>query len=187
MSRVDDAREGGVYDPPAGIERGKITGQLGFENEAVLREEVRDLIYPERVNPISALKNHGRFIDGLYCLKGTGNFPTIAERRGASYIMRSVKDGTQFARHSNNDESLRARVFRTVFNFLRNQMKLGAFRTKDPATAFFVDVSDALNPPSEQFLLKLNGRVGLATQKPAEFIVWSFSQDTRALEEEIAG
>jgi hypothetical protein len=187
MSRVDDAREGGIYDPPAGIERGKIVSLLGFENDNVLREPVRDLIYPERINPISALKNHGRFIDGLYTLKGTSNFPTIAERRGVSYIQRSVKDGTQFARHSNNDESLRARVFRTVFNFLRNQMKLGAFRTKDPATAFFVDVSDALNPPSEQFLLKLNGRIGLATQKPAEFVVWAFAQDTRALEEEIAG
>jgi len=187
MSRNDDRREGGIYDPPGGTERGKITGLQGFENDDVLREEVRDLICPELINPITALDNHGRFIDGVKTLKADGNFPTIAERRGVSYMQRSVKDGTQFARHSNNDESLRARMFRTVFNFLRNQMKLGAFSTKTPSTAFFVDVSEALNPPSEVALFKVNGRIGLATQKPAEFIIWSWSQDTRALDDELAG
>ena len=35
--------------------------------------------------------------------------------------------------------------------------------------------------------LKRVGRIGLATAKPAEFIVLRFSQDTRALEEELAG
>jgi hypothetical protein len=186
-SKVDDAREGGIYDPPAGVERGRITGLQGFENDDVLREEVRDLIVPELINPITALENHGRFIDGVETLKADGNFPTIAERRGVSYMQSRVKDGTQFARHSNNDASLRARLFRTVFNFLRNQMMLGAFRTKEPQTAFFVDVSEALNPPSEVALFKVNGRIGLATQKPAKFIIWSWSQDTRALDDELAG
>lgn len=64
-------------------------------------------------------------------------------------------------------------------------MNLGAFRTKDPATAFFVDLSDALNPPSVVFQKKVIGRIGLATQKPADWIIFYFSQDTRALLEEL--
>jgi len=187
ISRTDASSPGGIYQPAAGIERGRIFGCLGFETDDVLREEVRDLVYPERINPITTEPGLPRYLDGIWTLKGGGNFPTVPERRAASYIERQVKSGLQFARHSNNDEALRARAFRTVFAFLYTQMNLGAFRTRVPSTAFFVDFSEALNPPSEINQYKLNGRIGLATQKPAEFIVLKFSQDTRALEEELAG
>lgn len=186
ISRTDNSKPGGIYEPPAGVEVGLINGCLGFEYDSVLREPVRDVIYPERINPITTEETFGRFIDGVYTLKGTGSFPTIAERRGVIYMERSMKLGLQFARHRNNDSELRAACQRTVEAFLYRQMNLGAFRSKDPTTAYHVDFSDALNPPSEQFALKLNGRVGLATQKPAEFITVAISQDTRAFEEEIA-
>lgn len=43
-----------------------------------------------------------RYIDGLRTLKGNGNFPYVAERRGVIFIERSLKQGLQFARHKNN-------------------------------------------------------------------------------------
>lgn len=110
----------------------------------------------------------------------------MAERRGAIFIEQSVKSGLQFARHQNNNESLRETVSRTVTAFLLLQMKDGAFRTNNPNTAFFVDFGEALNPPSVQFAGRLIGRIGIATNKPAEYIILRFSQDTRALEEELA-
>jgi hypothetical protein len=118
--------------------------------------------------------------------KGDGNFPYVAERRGVIFIERSLKDGLQFARHKNNTEGLRAQVRRTITAFLLTQMNNGAFRSREPAKAFFVDVSDQLNTPSVIFAGKLIARVGLATNKPAEFIVLRISQDTRALEAELA-
>ncbi len=45
---------------------------------------------------------------------------------------------------------------------------------------------DQLNTPSVVFAGKLIARVGLATNKPAEFIILRISQDTRALEAELA-
>ena len=186
-SRTDDSQPGGVYQPPAGIERGRIYGCLDFETDEVLNESKRDLVFPENINPISQESGSPRFIDGAKCLKTDGNFPSVSERRGVIYIEGQVKSGTLFARHSNNDASLRARIFRTVYQFLKAQMNLGAFRTRDPETAFFVDVSDALNPPSVQFQNKVVGRVGLATQKPAYWVIFNFSQDTDALMEEING
>ena len=62
--------------------------------------------------------------------------------------------------------------------FLMDQLRNGAFRSKNPKTAFFVDFSDALNPPSVVFSGQVVGRIGLATNKPAEFIILRFSQDT---------
>jgi uncharacterized protein len=184
-SRTDRAAPGGVYKPPAGIERGVIYGCLGFETDEVLDERKRDLIYPARINPISMENGTGRFIDGTRTLKGDGNFPSVSERRGVIYIEQAIKKGIRFARHANHDASLRAQVFRTVFQYLKTQMNLGAFRSKDTSTAFFVDVSEALNPPSVVFQNKLIGRVGLATQKPTDWVIFYFSQDTRALLEEL--
>jgi hypothetical protein len=184
-ARTDGARVGGVYDPPSN-EKGRLSGVIGLETDEVIEEARRDLVFPKRINPITKLSGQPIAIDGARTLKGGGNFPSISERRGVIFIEQSIKNGLEFARNKNNDAELRAAVARTITAFLIVQMKVGAFRTKNPATAFFVDVSEALNPASEVFAGKLNARIGLATQKPAEYIVLTFSQDTRALEEELA-
>jgi hypothetical protein len=185
-ARTDGARVGGVYDPPGGVEKGLLPGVVGFESDQVLDEAVRDLIAPNLINPITRLRGQPIACDDVMTLKADGNFPTIAERRGVSFIERSIKDGLQFARIRNNDESLRDEVDRTITAFLLVQMRLKAFRSMDPAKAFYVDVGDALNPPTEQFANKLNARTGLATQKPSRFLILSFAQDTRAIDEELA-
>ena len=185
-TRTDSARPGGVYDPPAGVDTGRLFGVLGFETDEVLEERKRDLVYPKRINPLTTGPGLPRYIDGSRTLKGDGNFPYVAERRGVSFIERSLKQGLQFARHKNNTEGLRAQVRRTITAFLLTQMNNGAFRSREPDKAFFVDVSDTLNTPTVIFAGKLVARVGLATNKPAEFIILRISQDTRALEAELA-
>jgi len=186
-ARTDAAQPGGVYDPPAGIDKGRMFGVLGFETDEVLEEAKRDLVYPKRINPLTTGPGLPRYIDGSRTLKAGGNFPYVAERRGVIFIERSLKQGLQFARHKNNTEGLRAQVRRTITAFLLTQMNNGAFRSREPDKAFFVDVSETLNTPSVIFAGKLIARVGLATNKPAEFIVLRISQDTRALEAELAG
>lgn len=186
MARTDASRVGGVYEPPAGVEKGRIIGATGVEDEAVFEEAVRDFVAIHRVNPITKLRGFPIALDDSMVLKGGGNFPSISERRGVIFIEQSLKDGMQFARQRNNDEQLRDEMDRTTTGFLITQMQVGAFRTKDPETAFFVDTSEALNPPSQVFANKVNQRVGLATQKPSRFVILSFSQDTRALDEELA-
>jgi phage tail sheath protein FI len=186
FARNDAARPGGIYEAPAGVENGRMFGVLGFETDEVLDERKRDLVYPRRINPLTTGPGLPRFIDGSRTLKGNGNFPYVAERRGVSFIARSLKQGLEFARHKNNTEGLRAQVRRTLTAFLLTQMNNGAFRTRDPETAFFVDVSEALNTPEVIFAGKLLARVGLATNKPAEFIVITISQDTRALDAALA-
>jgi len=185
-SRTDSGRPGGVYDPPAGIDAGRMFGVLGFETDEVLEERKRDLVYPHRINPLTTGPGLPRYIDGSRTLKGDGNFPYVAERRGVIFIERSLKQGLEFARHKNNTEGLRAQVRRTITAFLLTQMNNGAFRSREPAKAFFVDVSEQLNTPTVVFAGKLIARVGLATNKPAEFIILRISQDTRALEAELA-
>ena len=186
-ARTDAARPGGVFVPPAGIQNGQLLGVLGFETDEVLDEAKRDLVFPKRINPLTTYPGAPRHIDGARTLKGDGNFPTIAERRGVIFIEQSLKIGLLFAKHQNNTEALRATLTRTVTAFLLIQLRNGAFASTDPKKAFFVDFGSALNPPSSIDAGQVVGRIGLATAKPAEFIVLRFSQDTRAIDAELAG
>jgi phage tail sheath protein FI len=176
FARADASRPGGVYDPPAGTEKGRMLGALGFETDEVLEEPARDIVYPRRINPLTTQPGFPRYIDGSRTLKGDGNFPFVSERRGVAFISRSLKIGLQFAKHRNNDERLRSEVHRSITAFLVEQMNHGAFRSRDPATAFFVDVSE---DPDVIFRGLLLVRVGLATQRPAEWIVIEISQHTQ--------
>lgn len=190
ISRTDNSAPGGIYQPPAGLSGGRFSSIVGLEilagNEVSETFDVtkRDLLYPKRINPISEVTG-GRIIDGVRTLKSTGNFPTIAERRGVIFIERTIKANLEQYRFRNNDDALRAEVTRSVEAFLIQQMNVGAFRSNNPRTAFSVDFGEGLNPPSVVFAGQLIGRIGLATQKPAEFVILKFTQDTRALEQEI--
>ena len=186
FARTDAASPGGIYDPPAGIDRGRLLGVLGFETDEVLEERRRDLVYPKRINPLTTAPGLPRFIDGSRTLRANGSFPYVAERRGVSFIERSLRRGLEFARHRSNTEDLRAEVARTITAFLVDQMRNGAFASSEADKAFFVDVSETLNPPSARMAGRMYIRVGLATNKPAEFIVLRIAQDTRALEAELA-
>jgi phage tail sheath protein FI len=185
-ARVDSSRPGGVFIPPAGIENGRLLGVIGFETDEVLEETKRDLVFPKNINPLTTFPGAPRHVDGARTLKGDGNFPTVAERRGVIFIEQSLKLGLVFAKHQNNTPALRATLARTATAFLLIQLKNGAFASNDPKKAFFVDFGDALNPPSVVFSRQVVGRIGLATAKPAEFLILRFSQDTRAIEEELA-
>ncbi len=135
-------------------------------------------MFPKRINPITTMKGFPRYVDGARTLKGDGNFPSVGQRRGVSFCERSIALGLQFARHKNNTPELRGECYRAVFAFLKEQMGNGAFASTDPATAYFVDFGNALNTIANQVV----GRIGLATNEPAEFIRLKFSQDTRALD-----
>lgn len=184
MARNDKNILGGVYQSPAGVERGALPDVLGFETDENLEETTIGFLYPECINVLTTERGQPRYIDGGRTLKRDGNFPNVAERRGVIYIEQSIKAGLLFAKHLNNNARLRNTVQRTVDGFLLAQMNVGAFRSNVPNLAFQSDFSDALNPASSVFAGKLQGRVGLATNKPAEFIILTFSQDTRALETE---
>jgi phage tail sheath protein FI len=183
MARGDNV-PGGIYQPPAGIDHGRLFGVVGVETETVLDETVRDLVFPKNINPINFYG--GYYVDGARCAKDNGNFPTIGERRGASYIEQTLKAGMLFAKHRNNNRRLRAECDRTSRAFLLQQLRLEAFASMNPEEAFVLDwdiPGTGLNNAAVQYQRLLKARVGLAFSKPAEFIWMEFSADLRAVEE----
>lgn len=192
---ANDQRLGGVYEAPAGFGDGwgVIRGMVGVEDDPqglseheCLDEKARDYVYPYRINPFNRTTGGLWYMDGSRTLKSTGNFPSIGERRGVIFIGESLKEGLQIFRHRFNNRTNRQRAGRSITLFLITEMNKGAFRSNDPARAFFVDVSDALNPVANEFAGIMTIRIGLATNKPTDWIILLITQDTRALEESLA-
>lgn len=192
---ANDQRLGGVYEAPAGFGDGwgVIRGMTGVEDDPTghtehecLDEKTRDYVYPYRINPFNRTTGGLWYIDGSRTLKSTGNFPSIGERRGVIFIGESLKEGLQIFRHRFNNRTNRQRAARAITAFLIIEMNKGAFRSNDPAKAFFVDASDALNPVMNEFAGIMTIRIGLATNKPTDWIILLITQDTRALEESLA-
>lgn len=190
----NDAKIGGIYESPAGIGGGFgiIRGLVGVEDDPngnayheVLDEKKRDLIYPHRINPICKLSGTPWHIDGGRTLKSTGNFPNVGERRGVIFISASIRSGLIVMKHRYNNADNRRKANRIITAFLLREMAKDAFRSKDPKLAFYVDSSDQLNPVVNEFAGIMTIRVGLATNKPGEFIVVIITQDTRALLESL--
>jgi hypothetical protein len=184
-ARNDASLAIGPFANPANIEDGRIFNVIDLETDEVLREEKRDLVFPKRVNPVVFVRSQGFFADGARTLLGTSNFPSIGERRGVTAIENLAKASLQFAKNKPNTEELRERAENTLISIVMPFVNAGALASRDPAKAFFVDVSEQLNSASVRAAGQLKARLGLATAKPAEFIILLVTQDTRALEEEL--
>jgi len=186
MARNDN-REPGIYQAAAGIDRGKILSARGLETDEAKEKAARGLVYTNYINPITTQTGAGGyFIDGTKTLKLSAQFPRIGQRRGASHIEQQIRQGVAFARHLNITKKLRRRVDKTIRLFLLGEMRKGAFATENPDTAFFVNVGDKINPPSESAAGRLNVRIGLAFADPADWVIINIGKDTRALDAELA-
>ncbi len=186
----NDQIDGGIYESPAGIGgnfgvlsivRGVEDDPSGGSIHEVEDEKKRNLVYPVRINPITRIEDSVWHIDGGRTLKSTGSFPNIGERRGVIFIEQTLKGSTLVFKHRFNNRTNRRELKRMFDRFLGGEMWKGAFRSKDPATAFYVDVSDKLNTTADEFAGHMTARIGLATNKPNEFTDIIVTQDCRSL------
>ena len=185
-ARVDASKVGGMFEQPAGSDAPFLPrGIEGFENDEVLELKNREILFPLNINPIS--KEDGPiFIDGARNLDITGNWPSVGQRRGVMFVEKRLRPGLAFLRHRNQRPRLYSDGRQAVFAFLRSLTDAGAFKSKDPASAFSVDFGPALNTASVQAQRTVKARVGLATAGPAEFINVLIGPDSDDLAAQLA-
>ncbi|NEQ44389.1 MAG: phage tail sheath family protein [Leptolyngbya sp. SIOISBB] len=172
-ARTDETR--GVYKAPANeVPR----GVLGLTYDCNFREQ--ELLNPKGINCIRSFNNQGIRIWGARTLvePDQTEWRYINVRRLMSYIEKSVELGTQWAVFEPNDEDLWARVTRTISNFLTNLWRQGALMGSSPSQAFYVKCDGELNTPDSMILGRLYVEVGVAPVRPAEFVIFRFSQWT---------
>jgi phage tail sheath protein FI len=169
---TDAAR--GVFKSPAGLST-RLAGALSVSK--LTNAELDSL--NNGVSPVNAIRyipGSGIVIMGARTLKPGYADRYVSVRRSLIYLRKSLSDMTQFAIFEPNDFRLWRRVSTTIESFLTDFWAQGGLRGATPADAFFVKCDAENNPLVSIENGQVNIEVGVALQRPAEFVVIRISQ-----------
>jgi uncharacterized protein len=168
-ARTDAER--GVHKAPANEQ---VRGALKLERQLINSEQA--LLNPNGINCVRAFPGRGILVWGARTLSNDTSWQYINVRRLFNMIEESIFQGTQWAVFEPNDMDLWERVKRTITAFLTRVWRDGALFGATPEEAFYVKCDAELNPPEVRDVGQLIVEVGIAPVKPAEFVVFRFSQ-----------
>ena len=128
------------------------------------------------VNPIRYIPGSGFVVMGSRTIKAGYVDRYVPVRRTLIYLRKALTDLTQYAIFEPNDAVLWRSLNATVSAFLSDFWTQGGLRGDTPASAYFVKCDGELNTLSVIDEGKVIIEVGVALQRPAEFVVIKIGQ-----------
>lgn len=170
--QTDAAR--GVFKAPAGLSA-RIGGAVAV---ASLSNSDLDALNSNNaaVNAIKFVPGSGIVVMGSRTLLPTYVSKYVPVRRSLIYLEKSLSEMTQYAIFEPNDAILWRSLEATVSGFLSNFWRQGGLRGDVPAAAFYVKCDAENNPLASINNGIVNIEVGVALQRPAEFVVIKIGQ-----------
>jgi len=174
MARIDNRR--GVWKAPAGTEA-DLRGVVGISRP--FSDMENGVMNPRAINtvrqfPTGIVSWGARTMDGDN--DSGSEYKYVPIRRLLLYIEESLYRGLKWTVFEPNGEDLWASIRTNVNNFMRGLYRQGAFAGASEAQAFQVACDATTTTPTDRNLGIVNVHVGIATLKPAEFVVLSFRQ-----------
>jgi len=169
-ARSDNER--GVHKAPANE---AILGPITDVTFNVNRGE-QALLNPVGINCVRSFTGRGIRVWGARTLSSDPAWRYINVRRIFNFVEESIERSTQWVVFEPNDQFLWAKVRRDISAFLRNVWRSGALLGTAENQAFYVKCDAELNPQEVRDQGLLICEIGLAPVKPAEFVVFRFSQ-----------
>lgn len=169
-ARTDNTR--GVYKAPAGTEA-QVRGAIGLEYNVSDAEQ--DLLNPIGVNAIRAFAGEGIIVWGARTTDVKGEYKYIPVRRSIDYIEQSILAGTRWSVFEPNDNVLWAKLTASIEAFLRGFWRAGGLKGTDEKQAFQVECNENTTTPDDIEAGRVYANIGVAPQKPAEFIIFRLS------------
>lgn len=176
--------ERGVHKAPANVEiAGILTRDIDATHKPLSITYTKgdhDILNPRGVNVIRDFRSHGRGVRvyGGRTMSTDGQWRYINVRRLFIFVEQSVERGTQWVVFEPNDDTLWARVRRSLSNFLTSVWRSGALMGLTAEEAFFVKCDRTTMTQDDIDNGRLICLVGIAPVKPAEFVIFRFSQKT---------
>ena len=163
--------ERGVHKAPANeVVRGAL------EPVVQITKGEQDTLNPVGVNCIRTFTGRGVRIWGARTLSSDPAWRYVNVRRLFNMVEKSIERATQWVVFEPNDQNLWARIRRDISAYLTTVWRDGMLFGTAPAEAFYVKCDAELNPPEIRDQGKLVIEVGMAPVKPAEFVIFRFSQ-----------
>ena len=164
----------GVFKSPAGLEA-RLSGVVSV---AQLTNSDLDTLNSASapVNAIRYVPGSGIVVMGARTLKPGYADRYVSVRRSLIFLKKSLEDLTGFAIFEPNDERLWNRLTSTVETFLTDFWQQGGLRGLTPADSFYVKCDEENNTTNQIDNGNVVVEVGVALQRPAEFVVIRISQ-----------
>jgi phage tail sheath protein FI len=164
----------GVFKAPAGLSA-RIGGAVSVP--ALTTSELDTLnSNAAAVNAIRFVPGSGIVVMGSRTLNATYVDKYVPVRRTLIYLRKSLSELSQFAVFEPNNEVLWRRIVATLEGSLTNFWRQGGLRGATPAQAFYVKCDAELNPQASIDNGIVNIEVGVALQRPAEFVIIKIGQ-----------
>ena len=179
---TDDQR--GVHKAPANVQvSGILTADLPGDQkplEFTISMGDQEILNPLGIDCIRDFRASllGCRVWGARTLSSDPQWKYINVRRLFIFVEQSVLRGTQWVVFEPNDEITWARVARSVSNFLNGVWRSGALMGTTPDEAYFVRCDRTTMTQDDIDNGRLVCLVGMAPAKPAEFVIFRFSQMT---------
>lgn len=171
---------------PAGIIDGQLLGINGLEYEIGEGSEEYNDFYPANVNAALKFPGQGFAVFGSRTMDPTGEFGQINVQVVFNVNKRLARQKTRFVNFETNNTDTRASVTRVLTATFREQRTAGILAGSKDDEAFYIICDESNNTPLVRKKGKLACRVGLAVENPAEFLEFTFEQDTRAVDQALA-
>ena len=163
-----------VGKSPGGTVDGQLRFLTGLEYESTLTE--RDYVYPNRINPLISSVQTGLAVWGVRTIAIESEWRYINARRLFMFLEKSVFNSTHWIVFENNGPALWAKIKGQINGFLSNLYNEGYFAGNSSSQAFFVTCDDSNNPQSSIDAGQVIIDIGVAPNKPAEFVRFRFQQ-----------
>ena len=175
IARTDNTRN--VGKAPGGTVDGALRFLVGLESKPDKGE--RDTVYPARINPLIDTPQTGIAVWGVRTMSPTNDiFRYINAVRLFQFVEKSTFNSTQFAVFENINTGLFNQLKTGMDSFLNGLFNSGHFAGSNPSQAYFVVVDGTNNTPDTINQGKVIVDVGIAPNRPAEFVVFRFAQKT---------
>ena len=158
----------GTHKSPAGLTV-RIRGAAGLPQRFTPTD--LDALNESNVNAIRNVPGSGIVIMGARTLSNSNSDRHLSVRRTLIEVKAAAKDLTEFAIFEPNDENLWANIEARVGQYLRGKWQEGALRGATAAQAFYVKCDAELNTDAVVQSGEVRVEIGVATQRPAEFVI----------------
>jgi phage tail sheath protein FI len=138
----------------------------------------QDILNPIGINLVRSFTGQGIRVWGARTLSSNPSWKYVNVRRLFIFLEESVKRSTDWVVFEPNDAELWARVKRSLENFLTGVWRDGALVGSSPGEAYFVKIDRTTMTQDDLDNGRLICLIGVAPVKPAEFVIFRFTQFT---------
>ena len=165
--------ERGVHKAPANMQvRGALELKVNYNGSE------QELLNPKGVNCIREFPGRGILVWGARTVASDPQWKYVSVRRLHIFLEVSIYESTKWVVFEANTQVIWTKVRQSIENFLMLQWRNGALQGNSPRNAFYVKCGRETMTQEDIINGRLVCEIGVATMRPAEFILFRISQRT---------